>query len=217
MGDPAPTRATSLQLRSGLPSPQPISQSMTESTITKNLKLAREWADDLYHLEFKHRVSDYVLTLDRNHVWNGYKSSLLAVKNRNLGCILVVTGVGLSSSVSEIVDEINQAHLPRISYTRVNGGPWTQHQIPPPIKWIVAAVHRLDESHVTCNLATLQPCIREASDRYVKRLLHGYVRGNNMDAQWKEHEDYLSQFQLEIHEKDQTARQLAVAKARLKQ
>jgi hypothetical protein len=189
---------------------------MTDTSDCKHTQLARDWIDDLFHAPGKHRLSDYVLTYDRDHIWDGYKASLLATKNRSLGCILVVTGSGLAPSVARVLNEVSLAQQPRISYVRAELG-WDQVKTPAAVKWKVAAVDRITPDLAFCNLATLQSCILETSDRHVKKLISRFSRGSVNDLDWEAHRHYLHQFGLSLTEDQESKQQVAIAKARLRQ
>lgn len=190
---------------------------MSNTTDCKHTQLARDWIDDFIHTPGKHRLNDYVLTYDRDHIWNGYKASLLAIKNRSLGCILVVTGSGLAPSVATVLYEVSLAEQPRISFVRAEQG-WNQVKTAAAVTWRVAAVDRITPDLASCDLATLHPRILETSYRHVKKLISRYSRGvEDVDPDWNDHSHYLQRFGLSITEDQESKRQVAIAKSRLRQ
>lgn len=186
----------------------------------KHTKLAHDWIDDLIEREGKHRLSECLLTYDPNCLWNGYNSQLLAVKNRTHKIIAVVSNVSLSSPATEVLKRVTNAREPRMEYERAERG-WTQVYRRPAVEWNVAVLDRVDLSFASCNLATLRPCILETSDRYVQRMLRWYSNPTDTvewtNQQWSKHAGYLSSWGLGYTEAQKTKRQVAIAKARLKQ
>ena len=178
--------------------------------LSSALTLAEAWRDEEIHGEVFSSVTTstgYIITADRETVWNGYKSQVLLVRNRPLGLVLALRASAASLGkvalgVLHRAIEIPAAKGMRRLGVGICENTETPANTPTPY---VRLDSLADPALATCNVEALRPLVLESSIRALEyQVWRGKRYGSRMlagiDKVWEEETAMLKHIGLDVPE-----------------
>jgi hypothetical protein len=178
--------------------------------LSSALTLAEAWRDEEIHGEVFSSVTTstgYIITADRETVWNGYKSQVLLVRNRPLGLVLALRASAASLGKVALGVLHRAIEIPAAKGMRRLGvGIFENTETPANTPTPYVRLDSLaDPALATCNVETLRPLVLESSIRALEyQVWRGKRYGSRMlagiDKVWEEETAMLKHIGLDVPE-----------------
>jgi hypothetical protein len=174
------------------------------------LALAEAWRDDKIEGEAFSSVTTstgYIITADRETMWNGYKSQVLLLRNRPLGLVLALraSAASLGKVALGVLDRGVEVPVKK-GMRRLGVGIFENTETPANSPTPYVRLDSLaDPALATCNVETLRPLVLESSIRALEyQIWRGKRYGARMlagiDKVWEEETARLKHLGLDVPE-----------------